>query len=78
MKFFKKFLESYNLSQENKSLHERISILEEKYNCLIEDIKNLEETNIETDNVLYELCNNIQAVDTRIDIMTAEKWLKEN
>ena len=37
-------------------------------------IANLEEENIETSNSLYELGNSIDAVDTRIDILTLEKW----
>jgi hypothetical protein len=48
----------------------------------IEELENkvakLEEENIETTNVLYELYNNIDAVDNRIDILTAEKSLKED
>lgn len=78
MKFLERFLKQYSMSQETQSLHDRIRILEEKYEALLEDIKNLEESNIETDNVLYELTCDIQAVDTRIDIMGMEKWLKED
>jgi uncharacterized small protein (DUF1192 family) len=37
-------------------------------------IANLEEENIEISNSLYELGNSIDAVDTRIDILTLEKW----
>ena len=41
-------------------------------------IAKLEEENVETSNVLYELGNSIDAVDTRIDILTLENWNKEN
>jgi hypothetical protein len=51
--------------------------LEEKYQCLLQDVKRLEEENIETTNVLYEVMNNIDAVDTRIDIITAERFIKD-
>jgi len=37
-------------------------------------IEVLEAENLETTNTLYELMNSIDAVDTRIDILTAEKW----
>jgi len=68
-----------------KSLDDRIQELEkvvfelqEKYSGALQDIKRLEEENIETTNVLYELGNSIDAVDTRIDILTAEKWVNKN
>lgn len=56
----------YELIQE---LKDRVNILEEKYNGALEDIGRLEEENIETSNVLYELMENIRAVDARIDIV---------
>ena len=39
-------------------------------------IANLEEENIETSNSLYELGNSIDAVDTRIDILSLEAFTK--
>jgi septal ring factor EnvC (AmiA/AmiB activator) len=39
-------------------------------------IANLEEENIETSNSLYELGNSIEAVDTRIDILSIEAFTK--
>ena len=39
-------------------------------------IANLEEENIETSNSLYELGNSIDAVDTRIDILSIEAMTK--
>jgi hypothetical protein len=48
----------------------------------IEELENrivkLEEENIEISNLLYETMNSIDAVDSRIDILTAEKWLKND
>ncbi len=60
-----------------EKLLKRIEILEEKYNALLHDVKHLEEENIENSNVLYELSNSLDAVDARIDIITAEKWLHD-
>ena len=69
----------------NKSLEERISALEqlvselqEKYQGALVDIRRLEDENIETSNCLYELSNSIDAVDARIDILTAEKWMDKD
>jgi len=39
-------------------------------------ISKLEEENLETSNCLYELSNQIEAVDTRIDIITIENFTK--
>jgi len=62
MNFFENLLKMYKPTEDHKSLGERISILEER-------IVRLEEENIETTNVLYEILNSIQAVDHRIDIL---------
>jgi hypothetical protein len=53
-------------------LMKRIEELEERYSGALEDIKRLEEENIETTNVLYELMENIRALDNRIDIVAGE------
>lgn len=45
---------------------------------LQERIEFLESENIETSNCLYELMNSIDAVDARIDILTAEKWMNKD
>lgn len=47
----------------------RLAELEEKYLCLLMDVKRLEEENVETTNCLYEVMNSIEAVDARIDIL---------
>ena len=45
---------------------------------LEERIAKLEDENIESTNLIYELSNTIDAVDARIDILTLEKWSKDN
>ena len=77
-KIFDRFIKDYQVDKYTVSLHDRIRDLEEKYLSLLVDVKRLEEENIETTNVLYELSNSLDAVDTRIDILTAEKWLKDD
>ncbi len=67
-----------NLLELIEKLEERIKYLEEKYSGALADIKNLEEENIETSNCLYELSNQIDAVDARIDILAVEKWTNGN
>lgn len=54
-------------------LQKKVDSLEEKYKDALQDIKRLEEENIETSNILYELQNNIESVDNRIDILFGEK-----
>lgn len=67
----------------HKSLEDKIIELEkivfelqEKYAGALEDIKRLEEENIETTNCIYELQNSIEAVDARIDILSVETFTK--
>lgn len=62
--------------EEPVDVYEKLVELEEKYRCLLLDVKRLEEERIETDNVLYELGNSLDAVDRRIDIV-AENLSKE-
>ena len=50
-------------------VYDRLAALEQKYYRALEDIRRLEEENIETTNILYELMENIRAVDARIDIV---------
>ena len=50
-------------------VYDRLAALEQKYSGALEDIKRLEEENIETSNVLYEIMNSVEAVDARIDII---------
>lgn len=62
MNFFENLFKMYEVTEDHKSIGERLSILEER-------IERLEEENIETSNVLYEIMNSIEAVDNRIDIL---------
>ena len=64
---------SPNLYQMMQELEGRLNVLEEKYKGALEDIKRLEEENIETTNVLYEVIHSINAVDARIDIVMESK-----
>jgi hypothetical protein len=64
---------NYNLLDLILNQSIKIKELENKYSCLLVDIKKLEEENIETTNVLYEIMHSIDAVDARIDI-TAEHY----
>ena len=54
---------------EDVDVYSKLIEMEEKYQGLLQDVKRLEEENIETTNVLYELGNSINAVDARIDIV---------
>jgi hypothetical protein len=64
---------NYNLIDLILKQSMKIKELENKYSCLLLDIKKLEEENIETTNILYEIMHSIDAVDARIDI-TAEHY----
>lgn len=55
-------------------VYKRLSELEIKYQGALQDIKRLEEENIETTNTLYELMENIRALDDRIDILASEPY----
>jgi hypothetical protein len=56
-----------------QELEGRMNVLEEKYKGALEDIKRLEEENVETTNTLYEIMHSVDAVDARIDIV-ADDW----
>jgi hypothetical protein len=62
---------------ETNSVYDRLIELEEKYNCLLLDVKRLEEENIETTNTLYEIMNSVEAVDRRIDIIAENPWKEQ-
>ena len=62
-----------NLYEIIQGLEERVNVLEEKYRGALEDIKRLEEENVETTNTLYEIMHSVDAVDARIDIL-ADDW----
>jgi hypothetical protein len=64
------FFEKWGINQQVpiQSLSDKIDQLEER-------IKLLEDANIEQTNALYECWNSL---DARIDILTAEKWIKDD
>ena len=64
---------SPSLYQMMQELEGRMNVLEEKYKGALEDIKRLEEENVETTNTLYEIMHSVDAVDARIDIV-ADDW----
>jgi hypothetical protein len=63
-----------NLYMIIEELQEKVKVLEEKYEGALIDIKRLEESNIETSNLFYEIQNSIEAVDNRIDILYGDKY----
>lgn len=77
IKFIKWFFSDNKeyITEEHIDVYATLTELQEKYEGLLLDVKRLEEENIETTNVLYELLNSLDAVDTRIDILAAEKWI---
>jgi len=62
-----------NLYMMIEQLGQKVEVLEEKYEGALQDIKRLEEENIETTNVLYEIMHSVDAVDARIDIVMENK-----
>jgi septal ring factor EnvC (AmiA/AmiB activator) len=58
-----------NLYMMIEDLSDKIKVLEDKYSGALQDIKRLEEENIETTNTLYKIMNSVDAVDARIDIL---------
>jgi hypothetical protein len=69
-KFIKWFITpSQKHIDEDDGLYTKIIEMEKR-------ISKLEEENIETSNCLYELSSQIEAVDTRIDIITIENFTK--
>ena len=59
-------------------VYDRLAALEQKYYRALEDIKRLEEENIETSNVLYEIINSMEAIDRRIDIVAQHCGINQN
>lgn len=53
-----------------EELYKKIEMLEEK-------VSKLEEENVETSNLLYEIMNSIDAVDRRIDILAENPWKEQ-
>lgn len=74
------FLKKWGISEDVPigKLEEKIKVLEEKYTSLLKDVVRLEEENVETTNLLYELSNSIEALDRRIDILAEYCGTQEN
>ena len=58
-----------NLYMMIEELSNKVRVLEDKYDAVLQDIKLLEEENIESTNLIYELIENVRALDNRIDIV---------
>ena len=58
-----------NLYMLIEELSNKVRVLEDKYDAVLQDIKLLEEENIESTNLIYELIENVRALDNRIDIV---------
>lgn len=67
-----------SFNEKHVDFYSKLLEMEEKYNCLLLDVKRLEEENIETTNTLYEIMNSIDAVDNRIDILSTEKVISKD
>jgi hypothetical protein len=62
---------SYEMKEEYPSLEELCYQLTLNVKILQDRIEKLEEENVETSNLLYELMHSIDAIDARIDIVAA-------
>jgi len=77
-KIFDNLFKSYEVNEDSITLYDKMEELEEKYQGLLMDVKRLEEENIETTNVLYEIMNSVEAVDRRIDILDEHYRITED
>lgn len=64
------------ITGENIAVMDLISDLSNRVLELEQQVTQLKEESREADNLFYELMNSLDAVDARIDILTAEKFLK--
>tara|TARA_R110000868_G_scaffold223073_3_gene474894 strand:- start:1896 stop:2135 length:240 start_codon:yes stop_codon:yes gene_type:complete len=78
MTFLRNLRNLYSLEKRYRVIFNRVEILEEKYNSVLNKIEKLEEENIENTNLIYELTNTFEALDVRIDLVTAENWMNKN
>jgi hypothetical protein len=77
IKFIKWFFSTNHVPivEEHIDFYQKFVELEEQYQGLLQDVRRLEEENIENTNLIYELTHSIDAVDRRIDIL-ANEWSK--
>jgi hypothetical protein len=66
-KWIDNFLTPYQVSKSNASILDRVKELEGR-------VAKLEEENIESTNLIYELMNSLDAIDNRIDILMSEPY----
>lgn len=78
IKFIKWFFSTNQVPivEEHIDFYQKFMELEEKYQGLLENVRRLEDENIENTNLIYELMHTINGVDRRIDIL-ADEWSKE-
>lgn len=65
------------ITGEQFSIMDMLTEMNSRVQKMQQEIHFLKEENIENSNLIYELMNSIEALDTRIDIVTAEEFLKE-
>ena len=79
--FRNRFLSRYEtdvITGQKVSLMDLISQLEDKIYKMQKEIDFLKEENIENSNLILELMHSADALDVRIDIVTAEKFIDKN
>ena len=64
-----------DIVEDHGDIYSKLMELEEKYKCLLLDVKRLEEENIETTNELYRVENSL---DARIDIIAERFWINND
>lgn len=79
--FRNRFLSQYEfdpVTGQQISLGDLISQLEHRIYEMQKEINFLKEENIENSNLICELMHDLDAIDSRIDIVTAEKFIDKN
>lgn len=79
--FRKRFISRYEcdpITGHQVSIMDFISQLEHRICEMQKEIDFLKEENIENSNLIYELMHDMDALDSRIDIVTAEKFIDKN
>lgn len=79
--FRNRFLSTYEtdvVTGQKVSIMDLISQLEDEIYKMQKEIDFLKEENIENSNLILELIHDLDAIDVRIDIVTAEKFIHGN